>query len=145
MAPSSLLFLHETLESLFGFPKATRGLPLTEVDRGRNMTTWPGLRQRMGWPHSDLEAPAFSFLASSWLQPLLPTSPPPLGFMPQLCEFGMIGVLSHLMTKGLLRRAPGACCACCAPCQPGLLWPTREAAELVGRRLPACVSTGCRK
>ena len=43
-------------------------------------------------------ASAFSPLPAS----SLPPQPPP-GFMPPLCEFEMIGGLSHLMAKGLLR------------------------------------------
>lgn len=55
--------------------------------------------------------------------------------MPQLCEFEMIGGLSHLMAKGLL-RARSLLSSFCVPCQPSLLWQTLSS---TARGVRACL------
>lgn len=101
------MLLYEALESPFGVPKGRPGLcNLAEVGRGRGMAREPSLRQRQNGV-SDTDGPqtlssgsGICLLSSSYL---FPAPQPPPGFMPQLCKFEMIGGLSHLMAKGLLR------------------------------------------
>lgn len=88
--------------------------------------TWMGLKPCIP------AASAFSPLPAS----SLPLHPLPR-FMPQFSEFEMIGGLSHLMAKGLL-RARSLLSSFCVPCQPSLLWQTRGSTACGAQAACAC-------